>query len=101
MASPPHGRPLRIAVTGSSGLIGSLLVPTLLASGHSVTRLVRRPALRGEIRWDPDGTGVDPEALAEMEAVVHLAGENIARVWSMRRKRAILESRRQGTRVLA
>lgn len=101
MASPPHGRPLRIAVTGSSGLIGSLLIPTLLASGHSVTRLVRRPPLRDEIRWDPDGTGLDPGALAEIEAVVHLAGENIAKVWSTRRKRAILDSRRKGTRVIA
>jgi len=101
MTSQPHGRPLRIAVTGSSGLIGSLLVPTLIASGHSVTRLVRRTALPGEISWDPDGAGVDPGALTEIEAVVHLAGENIAKVWSLRRKRAILESRSKGTRLLA
>jgi|ERR1044071_1431793 uncharacterized protein (TIGR01777 family) len=101
MTSQPHGRPLRIAVTGASGLIGSLLVPTLIASGHSVTRLVRGTALRGEIGWDPDGAGVDPGALTEIEAVVHLAGENIAKVWSLRRKRAILESRRKGTRLLA
>jgi uncharacterized protein (TIGR01777 family) len=101
MTSQPHSRPLRIAVTGSSGLIGSLLVPTLIASGHSVTRLVRRTASRGEIGWDPDGAGVDPGALTDIEAVVHLAGENIAKVWSLRRKRAILESRRKGTRVLA
>ena len=101
MTSQPHGRPLRIAVTGSSGLIGSLLLPTLTASGHSVTRLVRRPPLHGEISWDPDGAGVDPGALAEIEAVIHLAGDNIAKVWSLKRKRSILESRRRGTRLIA
>src|SRR5262245_2638413 len=102
MASQPHGRPLRIAVTGSARPTGPLLIPTLLASGHRVTRLVRRAASRGEIRWDPDGGGgLDPGALADIEAVVHLAGENIAKVWSIRRKRAILESRSKGTRVLA
>jgi len=97
----PHGRPLHIVVSGASGLLGSLLIPTLVASGHRVTRIVRRSAGQGEIRWDPDGAGLDPAALEGVEAVVHLAGENIARHWSARRKRVILESRRNGTRVMA
>ena len=93
---------LRIAITGASGLIGGMLAPALTTGGHKVVRLVRRAPGPGEIRWDPDGAGVDPEALRGVDAVVHLAGENIAGArWTETRKRLLLESRTTGTRLLA
>lgn len=103
MSVATSGRPgLHIAVTGASGLIGSLLIPALTAGRHRVTRVVRHPAGPGEIRWDPGGSGLDPALLRGVDAVVHLAGENIAGGrWTQARKHRILESRRLGTRLLA
>lgn len=98
--TPPHS--LRIAITGASGMIGSALAPALAGAGHQVVRIVRRAPGPGEIGWDPAGTGLDPAALRGLHAVVHLAGENIAEGrWTEARKRTLLESRRQGTRLLA
>ncbi len=71
-----------IAVTGTSGRLGNDLVPLLRASGHDVVRLVRRePAAPDEARWDPATGSVDPAALEQAEAVVHLAAENILGRW--------------------
>ncbi|MGQ0814451.1 MAG: TIGR01777 family oxidoreductase [Gemmatimonadota bacterium] len=84
-----------IAVTGSSGLIGSALVPALEARGHRVTRMVRG------VHWDPVGGTIDLAALEEHQAVIHLAGESIAGLWTRSKKRRIFESREQGTRLLA
>ncbi len=96
------GSRLRVAITGASGLIGSMLVPALAAAGHQVIRIVRKPPGPGEIRWDPAGAGLDPKALSGIDAVVHLAGENIAEGrWTEARKRAILDSRKLGTRLIA
>ncbi len=91
-----------VAVTGSSGLIGSALTQTLEKSDHEVLRLVRRPAVgAGEARWDPAGGFADPARLENLDAVVHLAGVGIAdRRWSSRRKAAIYDSRVSGTRHL-
>jgi uncharacterized protein (TIGR01777 family) len=95
------GPSLRIAMTGASGTIGSMLAPALTAAGHQVVRIVRNPPTPGEIHWDPAGTGLDPASLSGIDAVVHLAGENIGEGrWTEDRKRRILESRRQGTRLL-
>ena len=80
-----------VAVTGSSGLVGSLLGPLLTTRGHTV-RGVRRPA---------EGVGWNTGDLSGADAVVHLAGEPIAQRWSQRAKKAIRESRVGGTRVLA
>lgn len=95
-------RPLRVAVTGASGLVGRALVPFLTAGGHEVVRLVRRPPRVGapEVRWDPEGF-VDTEGLEGVDAVVHLAGENIFARWTEEKRQAIRESRVRGTRVLA
>jgi uncharacterized protein len=93
---------MRISVTGSSGLIGSALVPFLTAEGHEVGRVVRSTTAGGAWRWDP-GTGhFDAGAVNGMDAVVHLAGESIAAGrWSAARKARIRDSRVRGTRAVA
>jgi uncharacterized protein (TIGR01777 family) len=98
---------LRVAVTGSGGLIGSALLPFLTAGGHEVRRLVRgeRPgaghAAAGDIRWDPERMTIDAAALEGLDAVIHLAGEPVAERWTEAHKRAIRESRVRGTGLLA
>ncbi len=92
---------MHIAVSGSGGLIGSAVVPFLIGKGHRVTRLVRRPPAGDEVRWDPAAGVRDLSRLEEVEAVVHLAGENIAAGrWTPRRKEEIRSSRVEGTRRL-
>lgn len=94
---------MRILVTGSSGLVGSALLPFLTTGGHRVARLVRRPeqAQAAAIPWSPHTGIADPGALEGLDAVVHLAGENIATGrWTPQKKAAIRDSRVQGTRVL-
>lgn len=92
---------LHIAVTGAGGLIGSALSQRLLAAGHWVTPLVRRPANAGEISWDPENGRLEPGQLEGLDAVIHLAGENVGARWTAARKRRIRSSRIQGTRLLA
>jgi hypothetical protein len=93
---------LHLAISGASGLIGTVLGKSLAGAGHRVTALVRRPPGPGEIRWDPAGSGLEPDSLRGVDAVVHLAGENIGEGrWTEDRKRKILESRELGTRLLA
>lgn len=91
-----------IAVSGASGLIGSALVRSLVADGHTVRRLVRRTS-RGadEVAWNPAGGEIDATALSGVEAVVNLAGENIAQRWTDETKRKIHDSRVAGTTLLA
>ncbi len=94
---------MRIAVTGSSGLVGGHLVGVLRASGDDVYRVVRRStqAAESQIAWDPGKGTIESAKLDGVEAVVHLAGENIAGGrWTAARKQAILESRVGGTRLL-
>ena len=94
--------PLHVAVTGASGLVGSALVPFLTTGGHRVTRLVRRSPGAGEVQWQPDAGSIDVAALEGIDAVVHLAGENIAGArWTPERKRALRESRVGPTALLA
>jgi uncharacterized protein len=93
---------MRVAITGASGLIGSALVPALEREGHEVVRLVRRePSAPGEARWDPDAGTVDEAALADVESIVHLAGENIGQRWTESVRRRVLASRVEGTRLVA
>lgn len=92
---------MRIGVTGSSGLIGRALVRRLLAEGHGVRRLVRRPPRDGtEHRWHP---GVPaPEAVAGLDAVIHLAGAGLAdRRWTAGYQAEVLRSRIDGTSAIA
>lgn len=94
---------MRIAITGSSGLIGSALCDALVADGHTVTRLVRRaPRAAGELRWDPRGAGGDLSALSGADAVVNLAGAGVGdRRWTPAYKAEIRDSRVEGTAALA
>ncbi len=96
---------MRIALTGSSGFLGRLLVPGLRSAGHGVLRLVRRPPHDPEERpWNPltESPGELAETLAEVEAVIHLAGENLgAGRWTGARRQRIRESRIASTRLMA
>ena len=94
---------MRVAVSGSTGLVGSEVVASLSTAGHEVVRLVRRDPAPGEriVRWDPEKGEVDAAGLEGLDAVVHLAGENIASGrWNAARKAAIRDSRVNGTRLL-
>jgi uncharacterized protein (TIGR01777 family) len=94
---------MRIAVTGSTGLIGTALVRSLRADGHEVVRLVRRaPGAADEVRWDPKLQRVDAGGLRGCEAVVHLAGAGVGdRRWTDAYKKEIRDSRLLGTAALA
>lgn len=94
---------MKVAVTGSSGLIGTALVASLRAEGHHVLRLVRRPATAAdEVSWQPDVGHTDLAGLAGTEAVVHLAGAGVGdHRWTDAYRRTILDSRVSGTRTIA
>jgi uncharacterized protein (TIGR01777 family) len=97
---------MRVTVTGASGLIGKALVAELHQRGAEITVLSRNPSrtqtLDGvqAMRWDPMSEPAPQAALSGADAVVHLAGENVAQRWTERAKQAILESRVTGTRNL-
>ena len=94
---------MRVAVTGASGLIGSALVPHLREQGHDVVRLVRgTPSAPDERGWDPAASRLDPQELADVDAVVHLAGEGVAdHRWAAAHKARVLRSRVDGTTAVA
>ncbi|GHE13273.1 TIGR01777 family oxidoreductase [Klenkia taihuensis] len=94
---------MRIAVTGSSGLVGTELVRTLQADGHEVRRLVRRtPRTADEHRWDPAHRQLDDGVLADVDAVVNLAGVGIGdKRWTDAYKREVVDSRVDSTATVA
>jgi uncharacterized protein (TIGR01777 family) len=95
---------MRILVSGSSGLVGSALLRVLSRAGYSVARLARpgRLPVKGDVVWDPAKGVIDRAFLEGLDAVVHLAGENIASGrWTPKRKQRIRESRVKTTRLLA
>lgn len=101
-----HEKPteLQIAVTGSTGLVGRVLVDELRDEGHRVLPVVRPSSANtvGEtIRWDPAEGHIETGAFDGLDAVVHLAGEGIgSKRWTDAQKRRILDSRVQGTTLL-
>ena len=98
---------MKVAVTGATGLIGSALVPFLRSGGHEAVPLRRAsasggPGGGGEAEWDPRTGALSAEVLDGLDAVVHLAGENVAGGrWTAARKARIRDSRVDGTRRLA
>jgi uncharacterized protein (TIGR01777 family) len=103
MAPGGHARDVsgarHVAVTGASGFLGSALVRSLRAAGHEVRTVGRSAA--SDVRWDPTHGAIDAPSLEGSEAIVHLAGANIAQRWTTEHRREILESRVRGTRLIA
>ncbi|MFL1381756.1 MULTISPECIES: TIGR01777 family oxidoreductase [unclassified Nocardiopsis] len=98
---------MKVAITGSSGLVGAVLTEALLADGHQVVRMVRhapRPVYRSrleEAEWRPEQGRVDTVALHGADAVVHLAGASLGHApWPRGRREAIRRARVRGTRTL-
>ncbi len=95
---------MNILISGGSGLIGGALRARLAERGDRVVRLVRDEASAGvdAVLWNPGSDDLSTERLGDIDAVIHLAGENIAAGrWNAARKARIMESRRKGTRLLA
>jgi uncharacterized protein len=91
---------MKITITGASGMIGAKLVERLRARGDEVTTLSRNPSSAGAVAWQPEDEPAPAAALAGRDAVIHLAGENVAQRWSDDAKRRIRSSRELGTRHL-
>ncbi len=94
---------MKILISGASGLVGSSLSAQLDIAGHHVYKLVRRPAKKAtEITWYPDDGTIDSEKLEGFDAVIHLAGENIAgQRWNDDFKQKLITSRVNSTKLLA
>lgn len=94
---------MKIAIAGSSGLIGTQLVSSLRADGHEVLRLVRRPATAPmEVTWNPEDHTADMEKLAGIDALVNLAGAGVGdHRWTANYKKTILDSRVNSTALCA
>ncbi|MBM3908002.1 MAG: TIGR01777 family oxidoreductase [Gemmatimonadetes bacterium] len=90
---------MRIGVTGASGFVGRRLTADLQAAGHEVRRIGR--GSDADIRWDPARGEIDAARCAGIEAFVHLAGANVGERWTPEQKRAIRESRVDGTALIA
>lgn len=91
----------KILISGAGGFIGRPLTELLTARGDTVVKLTRGPSADGAIHWDPAAGELDAAELAGFDAIVHLAGEPIAGLWTAKKKRAVMDSRRDGTRLLA
>jgi len=95
---------MNVLISGASGLVGSELVTFLTQNGHHIKRLVRKEPKpdANEIKWEPASSEIEQTDLEGLDAVVHLAGENIAGGrWTSQRKALIRDSRVQGTRLLS
>jgi len=91
---------MKITITGASGLIGAKLTERLRARGDEVTTLSRKPSSAGAVAWQPEEEPAPAAALSGRDAVIHLAGENVAQRWTDDAKRRIHSSRELGTRHL-
>ena len=93
---------MKVAIAGASGLVGSALIPKLENESIEVTRLVRESPKPGEIEWHPNQDTIKPDRLKGFDAIINLAGENIAEGrWTDEKKRKIHDSRVHGTHLLS
>jgi uncharacterized protein (TIGR01777 family) len=96
---------VRVAITGSTGLIGTAVREALLARGHEVTRVVRKlssiPPDERAVVWHPHTGEIEAHGLEGHDVVIHLAGESLAGLWTPAKKTRILESRKRGTALIA
>lgn len=94
------GRAMNVAITGASGLVGSAVRTLLSTGGHNIHALDRSDRTSGDgYYWNPTAVVSDPAWLADCDAVIHLAGENVAGRWTDAKKERIRDSRVRGTRV--
>ncbi|HEY9746194.1 MAG TPA: NAD-dependent epimerase/dehydratase family protein, partial [Oculatellaceae cyanobacterium] len=95
---------MKILVSGATGFVGSALTYYLKRKGHQIIKLVRRASLEPDVRevlWNVEKQQLNPADLQDIDAVIHLAGENLAGRWTEERKQKILNSRVQGTQLIA
>ena len=94
---------MKVLVTGSHGLIGQEVVARLTGAGHYVVRLVRSnpDRERGDAVWDPVRGHIERARIGDIDAVVHLAGENILGLWTKTKRERIHRSRVAATEYLA
>ncbi len=88
---------MRVAITGSTGYLGSELSQILPTQGHEVIPVVRGDSQNPESVWNPQLGWIRPDALDNVDIVIHLAGENIGRRWTKERREALMTSRREAT----
>lgn len=102
-ARDPYSDGMKVLVTGSHGLIGQEVVSRLTGAGHYVVRLVRThpDRERGDAVWDPVRGHIERARIGDLDAVVHLAGENILGLWTKAKRERIHRSRVAATEYLA
>lgn len=93
---------MKILITGSTGFIGEYIISFLSERSHEIVRLVRYPRMMKQksILWSPTDRSMDISQLEGFDAVIHLAGENIAGRWTAKKKKRIRDSRVNGTQFL-
>jgi len=103
MSAENSGQGMKILVTGSSGLVGTALLAAIRSAGHQAIPLIRRTdAPAGAASWDPLADRMDSRIFAGIDAVIHLAGENLSHGrWTAAKKLRIAASRIQSTNLLA
>jgi uncharacterized protein len=93
---------MKIAIAGASGLVGKALTLLLEADAHDIVRLVRNSPKAGEVEWHPNQDSIDPAKLEDFDAIINLAGENVAEGrWTDEKKKRIHDSRVHGTHLLS
>jgi uncharacterized protein (TIGR01777 family) len=84
---------VRILMSGTSGMVGSVVAPYLASQGHEVVRLVRREPAKGELRWDPDAGTIDAAAVEGFDGVVHVASRHWPMRWTTKAKALMRDNR--------